>query len=64
MTQADFKAFSELMQGVAECYGQSLSDQGVALRFIMLEALPVLRCAVSAQNLWQKAKPSPPGFTA
>jgi hypothetical protein len=37
MTQADFKKFSALIQGVAECYGQSLSAQGIALRFKLLE---------------------------
>lgn len=37
MTQADFKRFSALIQGVAECYGQSLSAQGVILRFVTLE---------------------------
>lgn len=37
MTQADFKPFSVLIQGVAECYGQSLSAQGIALRFKVLE---------------------------
>ena len=37
MTQADFKPFSALIQGVAECYGQSLSAQGIALRFKLLE---------------------------
>ena len=37
MTQADFQPFSELIQGVAECYGQSLSAQGIALRFKLLE---------------------------
>ncbi len=37
MTQADFDPFSELIQGVAECYGQSLSAQGIALRFKLLE---------------------------
>lgn len=36
MTQADFKPFSTLIQGVAECYGQSLSAQGIALRFKLL----------------------------
>ena len=38
MTQADFDRFDVLMQGVAECYGQTLSAQGVALRFKLLEA--------------------------
>ncbi|WP_302737623.1 DUF6475 domain-containing protein [uncultured Desulfovibrio sp.] len=37
MTQADFKPFSALIQGIAECYGQSLSAQGIALRFRLLE---------------------------
>ena len=37
MTQADFKPFSALIQGIAECYGQSLSAQGIALRFKLLE---------------------------
>ena len=37
MTQADFDPFSVLIQGVAECYGQSLSAQGIALRFKLLE---------------------------
>jgi hypothetical protein len=37
MTQADFKPFSALMQGVADCYGQTLSSQGVILRFTLLE---------------------------
>lgn len=37
MRQADFKPFSALIQGVAECYGQSLSAQGIALRFKLLE---------------------------
>ena len=37
MTQADFDPFSELIHGVAECYGQSLSAQGIALRFKLLE---------------------------
>ena len=38
MTHDDFKPFSELIQGVAECYGQTLTAQGIALRFKMLEA--------------------------
>ena len=36
MTQADFDRFDTLMQGVAECYGQNLSAQGIALRFKLL----------------------------
>ena len=37
MTQTDFDRFDALMQGVAECYGQTLSAQGIALRFKLLE---------------------------
>lgn len=37
MTQADFDRFDALFQGVAECYGQTLSAQGIALRFKLLE---------------------------
>lgn len=36
MTQTDFDRFDALIQGVAECYGQSLSAQGIALRFKLL----------------------------
>ncbi|MDR3358718.1 MAG: DUF6475 domain-containing protein [Desulfovibrio sp.] len=36
MTQADFDRFTSLIRGVAECYGQSLSAQGVMLRFKLL----------------------------
>ena len=51
MTQAEFKAFSELMQGVAECYGQSLSAQGVALRFMMLEGFDFAEVRKAALSL-------------
>ena len=37
MTQEDFDRFDALMQGVADCYGQTLTAQGIALRFKMLE---------------------------
>ena len=33
MTRADFKAFSNLMQALAECYGKTLSAQGIAFAF-------------------------------
>lgn len=48
MTQADFDRFDALMQGVAECYGQTLSARGVALRFKLLEQfrLPEVEKAV------------------
>ena len=41
MTQADFQKFSTHMQAIAECFGQSLSAQGIALRFRLLEAHPL-----------------------
>ena len=41
MTQADFQTFSTHMQAIAECFGQSLSAQGIALRFRLLEAHPL-----------------------
>lgn len=37
MQQADFKRFKEMITGVAECYGQAVTAQGIALRFKMLE---------------------------
>ena len=48
MMQVDFDRFDTLMQGVAECYGQTLSAQGVALRFKLLEqfSLPEVEKAV------------------
>lgn len=41
MTQADFQKFSTHMQAIAECFGQSLSAQGIALRFQLLAAYPL-----------------------
>lgn len=66
MTQADFKAFSGLMQGVAECYGQSLSAQGVVLRFMMLEAFAFVEVQKAALSLMSTRKfttmPTPADF--
>ncbi len=36
MQQADYRAFKAMITGVAECYGQTLTPEGVALRFKML----------------------------
>ena len=50
MTHDDFKPFSELIQGVADCYSQTLTAQGIALRFKMLmqfEYAEVERAALS-----------------
>ena len=66
MTQADFKSFSELVQGVAECYGQSLSAQGVALRFKLLEQFDMAEVRQSALSIMATRKytsmPTPADF--
>ena len=36
MRAEDFDRFDALIQGVADCYGQTLTAQGIALRFKML----------------------------
>ena len=38
MTQADFDRFNALIQGVAECYGQTVTAPGILLRFTLLAA--------------------------
>ena len=66
MTQADFKRFSALIQGVAECYGQSLSAQGVILRFLALERFAYDEVHQAAMAIIQTRKytsmPSPAEF--
>ena len=66
MTQADFKPFSELIQGVAECYGQSLSAQGVALRFKLLEQFDFTEVRQAALSVMATRKytsmPTPADF--
>ena len=37
MKSTDFDRFDALIQGVADCYGQTVTAQGIALRFKMLE---------------------------
>ncbi|SBW05557.1 conserved hypothetical protein [uncultured delta proteobacterium] len=37
MKPEDFDRFDALIQGVADCYGQTLTAQGIAMRFKMLE---------------------------
>lgn len=56
MTQVDFKPFSELIQGVAECYGQSLSAQGVALRFKLLEQFDLAEVRQAALSVMATRK--------
>lgn len=66
MTQADFKPFSVLIQGVAECYGQSLSAQGIALRFKVLEHCDVSEVQKAALSIMATRKytsmPTPADF--
>ena len=66
MTQADFDPFSELIQGVAECYGQSLSAQGIALRFKLLEQFSFTEVQNAALSIMATRKyttmPTPADF--
>ena len=66
MTQADFKAFSSLIQGVAECYGQTLSAQGVILRFALLEQFGYAEVRKAALSIMATRKyttmPTPADF--
>ena len=66
MTQAEFKQFSALIQGVAECYGQSLSAQGIALRFKLLEQFDFAEVQEAALSIMATRKytsmPTPTDF--
>ena len=66
MTQVDFKRFSALIQGVAECYGQSLSAQGIALRFKLLEPFDFAEVQNAAYSVMATRKytsmPTPADF--
>ena len=66
MTQTDFKAFSSLIQGVAECYGQTLSAQGVILRFALLEQFDYAEVRKAALSIMATRKyttmPTPADF--
>ena len=66
MTQADFKQFSALIQGVAECYGQTLSAQGVMLRFALLEQFEYVEVHKAALSIMATRKyttmPTPADF--
>ena len=37
MQQADFQRFKSMIIGVADCYGQTLTAEGIAMRFKLLE---------------------------
>ena len=66
MTQADFDCFTALIQGVAECYGQSLSAQGVMLRFALLEKFDYAEVKKAALSVMATRKyttmPTPADF--
>ena len=56
MTQTDFDRFDALIQGVAECYGQTLSAQGVALRFKLLEQFSLPEVEKAALSIMANRK--------
>lgn len=56
MTQADFDRFEILIQGVAECYGQTLSAQGIALRFKLLEQFSLSEVEKAALSIMATRK--------
>ncbi len=66
MTQADFRPFIELIQAVAECYGQTLSAQGIALRFKLLEQCSLAEVRSAALSIMATRKytsmPTPADF--
>ena len=66
MTRADFNPFSELIQAVAECYGQTLSAQGVALLFKLLEQFEFAEVQKAALSVMATRKytsmPTPADF--
>ena len=66
MTQADFDRFTQLIQGVAECYGQSLSAQGVMLRFKLLALFDYAEVEKAALSIMATRKyttmPTPADF--
>lgn len=66
MTQADFRPFTELIQGVAECYGQTLNAQGIALRFKLLEQCSLAEVRSAALSIMATRKytsmPTPADF--
>ena len=66
MTQTDFERFNALIQGVAECYGQTLSAQGIALRFKLLEQFGFAVVQEAALSIMETRKytsmPTPADF--
>ena len=66
MTQADFDRFDALIQGVAECYGQTVTAHGIVLRFKMLEPFSLEDVQKAAFSIMQSRKyttmPTPADF--
>ena len=66
MTRTDFKAFSNLMQALADCYGKTLSAQGIALRFQLLAAHNIADVRRAAMSILSTRKytsmPTPADF--
>ena len=56
MTDQDKKDFSIIMLGVAENYGQTLTANGIALRFEMLKAYPLSEVRAAAVSILQSRK--------
>lgn len=53
MRQVDFESFKNMILGVADCYGQTLTSEGIAMRFKLLEKYDyeeVHRAAIAIMN--------------
>ena len=66
MTRCEFKPFSELIQAMVECFGRSISAQGVALRFRLLERFNLAEVEKAALSIMATRKytsmPTPADF--
>lgn len=56
MRQQDFDRFDALMQGIAENYGQTVTAQGIALRFRMLKQFEIDEIEKAAMSLLAQRK--------
>ncbi len=56
MRKNDFDGFDALMQGIAENYGQTLSPQGIALRFKALENFDLVDVQRAAMSILESRK--------
>ena len=66
MKPEDFDRFDALIQGVADCYGQTLTAQGIALRFKMLSQFEYAEVEMAALSIMATRKytsmPTPADF--